>query len=108
MLITCGVRLVQGIELPAIGGIVVGFEEKDGVVAAFFEARLNKIADELGIAAMTIDDDDLVEAVAGDLIASCFQQVPDDAFRQGKGAGLVTRFVDLSIKVVREDDCILL
>ena len=55
------------------------------------------------IAAMGIDDDDLFQAVAGDLAAGVFQQAHDrfrlDADRAGDMAG----FEDLGEDEVRED-----
>jgi hypothetical protein len=46
------------------GGVVGGIEQVDDVVVALAELRLDEVAQELRVAAVAVDDDDLVEAVA--------------------------------------------
>ena len=64
---------------------------------------LGKIVDQMVIAAMGIDDDDLFQAVAGDLTAGVFQQV-DNRFRlDANRARDMSGFEDLGEDEVRED-----
>jgi len=81
MLIARRIGLVQRPKLPGIGAIVGWLEEIDGIFTAFFQPRLDKIADQFRVAPMPVDDDDLIESVTGNLIAGGFQQVPYHSFR---------------------------
>jgi len=74
----------------------------DDVVAAALELRLNEEPQEVRVAAVAVDDQDLLEPVSRDLLARGVEQVPEQAAGQREGAGLVPRLVDLSVEVVGE------
>src|SRR4029079_17397355 len=80
----------------------------DDVVALVFELRLHEEAQEVRVPAVAVHDEDLLEAVAGDLGARRVEQVPDQPRRQRKRARLVPGLVDLPVEVVREDDGVFL
>src|SRR5262249_1248925 len=60
------------------------------------------------ISAVAVDDQDLLEAVSRDLGAGGVEQVPDEARWKREGARLMARLVNLAVKIVWEDDGVLL
>ena len=97
---------MKSIKLLAIKGIRTWLEEVDGVITLFFQSCLDKVTDQLGIAAMAIDDEDLFEPVPADLIAGRFEQVPHDPLRQGECPVLVPCLSICPAKVIRKYDCV--
>src|SRR6185437_6383033 len=108
MLIACHIGSMQYRQLPPVDRIRAWFEEIDCIVASFFQPGLNEITDQLGVAAMTVDDDDLVETVACDLVTGGFEEIPNDALGKRKATGHMPGLVDLTIKIIGEDDGIFL
>src|SRR5262245_63840717 len=56
---------------------------------------------------MSIHDEDLAEAVSGNLITSGIQQVPHHAGWERKSTWLLFSFVNLAIEEIWKDHCIL-
>jgi hypothetical protein len=48
---------------------------------------LHEVLDELGVAAVAVDDDDALEPVPADLVDGGLQEVPDDAGARAKVPG---------------------
>src|SRR5262245_10368871 len=79
----------------------------DNVVALPFELRLDEESQPILITSVSVDDEDLLETVARNLFDGGIQQVPNNAGRQGERARLVPGFINLSVKEIWKDDCIL-
>ena len=87
-----GVHVGRGIGFPDArdfareGLIAARLMQVDDVVALVFELRLHEEAQEVRVPAVAVHDEDLLEAVAGDLGARRVEQVPDQPRRQRKRA----------------------
>ena len=58
-----------------------GIIKIDDVIAAALKLRLHEEAQQLRIAAMPVDDEDLLEAIAGDLFTGRVEQFPHQTAR---------------------------
>src|ERR1700676_2890445 len=87
-----------------IGRIRTRLKKEYGIVPPFFQSRLNKVPDQLRVTAMSVDDDNFIETISSDLVTGRFQQIPYNAFGQRKAAVLMSCFVDLSVKIIRENN----
>src|ERR1700749_1184916 len=100
MLVAGRIRLMKFGQFCLIVRVRSGCEKIDGIVASLLQPGLDKVTEEFGIAAVYVDEYDLVKAIPGDLVTGGFEHIPDDSFRQGESAGLMPGFVDLAVEII--------
>lgn len=76
----------------------------DDVIARAGKLDLREVVDQMVIAAVGVDDDDLIQAVARNLAAGGFQQAYGQFGFDADAAGVVARFQDLGEYEVRKND----
>jgi hypothetical protein len=90
------------------GGLILGQEsgidDIDHVVAALRELSLSEELQERFVAAMSVDDHDLGETVAGDLATHSLEQTEEKVRLRSNSALAMPRFQDLTQEDIREDD----
>ena len=80
----------------------------DDVVVRLFELRLREIGDEALVAAVAVDDEDFLAAVAGHLVGGFLEKLELEIAAVGDGAGFVLGFEDLAKIVFRKNDGVFL
>jgi len=82
-------------------------EQVDDVVFAAFELGLAEEVEESVVASVAVDQDDLLEAVAGQLVAGLLEDVEHHPAAVSDRPGLVLGLEDLADEIGREDDRVL-
>src|SRR6476620_9772157 len=76
----------------------------DHIITPTRQLDLGKIVDQMVIATMCIDKNDLLESVAGDLAANIFKQAGRQIRFKTDATEVVSRFQDLSKDEIRKDN----
>src|SRR6266581_3068177 len=83
-------------------------EEIDHVIVRLIQLRLGKVGQQTTIAAVAVDDQYFLAAVASHLVRGCLKQCQLQIATISDGAGLVTGLGDLAKIILREDHSVLL
>src|SRR5579862_7801095 len=97
-------RLLGGTAL--LGRALV--ENIDDVIVRLVELSLREIGKQAVVAAVSVDDQNFLAAVAGHLVGGFLQQCELQAAAVGHGSRFVTRFGDLAEIIFGEDNSIFL
>src|SRR4051794_7805463 len=83
-------------------------EDVDDVVVRFIQLSLGEIREQALVAAMPVDDQNLLASVSRHLVARFLEQLELQSAAVRHGSSLMAGFGDLSEVIFREDDRILL
>src|SRR5207253_9965821 len=83
-------------------------EDVDDIIVGFVELRLREEGEKAVVAAVTVDDQDFLAAIARHLVGGLLQQSELQVAAVSHGSGFVARFGDLAEIVFGEDDCVFL